>query len=145
MRRPIAIAATLVALTGCGGTAGAVLRVRPPAPTADEAADAQRSQMEEVVREVAAARGLSCRPSIDRGDEILGCWPAATGASPAFLSLHLLAAADSYRVLTLESFGGFAGPKHLCPLQDRLAERVQSRLPGAVVERDARLTCPRKP
>jgi len=118
--------------------------VRPPPLEVGDSADAQRLRVEEAVRDVAAMTRLTCGPPKTPTPELLGCWPAHW-ASPAFVSLHLQNAEDGYKVSILESGRGlFSGARHLCPIQDRLAERLDLRLGGGVVERDPRVTCPRE-
>jgi hypothetical protein len=143
-RNTLKLGAPLVLMCACSGTAGALVRVRPPPLASGETTEAQQLRVEDAVRDVATIEQLACRPQKDPGREILECWPSNIGASPAFVSLHLRTAADAYEVTILESFGGFAGPRLLCPIQDRLTERLESRLPGGVVERDPRVTCQRK-
>ncbi len=132
--------AALALLCGCAGTAGASLRVHPPARVPEDTAEAERQRVEEAVRDVGAMGRLECRPSQHPAPAILDCWPAAAPKSPAFVSLHLDAAPDGYEVTILESFGR-SGPRVLCRIQDRLTERLRFRLGGGVVERDPRVTC----
>ncbi len=134
-------AAVLAILCGCGATAAAVVRVRPPALPTGETAETRQLRVEQAVREVATARQLTCRPPKDPGREVLECWPENIGKSPAFVSLHLDTTADAYEVTIMESFGGFSGPRYLCSIQDRLADSVEARLPGSAVERDPRVKC----
>ena len=92
------------------------------------------------MRYVAAMGRLSCAPpKPGRGDgTILDCWPFHLGDSPPFVSLHLEADFDAYAVMILGSFCGISGPRLLCPIQDRLAQRLDLRLGGGTFERDPR-------
>jgi hypothetical protein len=134
------VATTVTMLCGCGGTAAAVLRYRP-SPIQDDA-EAQRVRIEEAVRDVASVGRLSCRRPDDTGHDLLECWPDRLGSSPAFVSLHVRKSPEAYEISILESFGGFSGPRHLCAIQHRLAERLESRTAGGVVELDSRRACP---
>jgi hypothetical protein len=108
-----------------------------------DSVDAQQTRVEEAVRDVADMGGLACEPE-PTSLKLLACWPTSFGTSPAFISLHLRAADGGYLVSILESGGGFfSRPRHLCSIQDRLAERIDLRL-GGVVERDPKITCPKR-
>ncbi len=134
--------AVLVALCGCPGTAATWVRFHPPTPAAGETAGTQLLRAREAVRDVASLGGLRCREPPDGNFVLLECWPRGMRPSPAFVSMHLQQVEGSYVVEVFESFGPFSRPRLLCSIEDRLAERIEVRLDGAVVERDPRGRCP---
>lgn len=130
-------------LTGCGGTAIAALRVRPPPLEPGDTAEAQETRVVEAVRDVGALGRLECAPP-RVGGGLLDCWPATAAEAPVWLSLHLHRDPGAWRVSVFESYPPFSAPRLLCPIQDRLSERLEFRLGGGAVERDPRVDCPRK-
>lgn len=119
---------------GCPGTAISYLRVRP-APMEAERDHGVRRDVEEIVREVATAHGLDCRPGEEEG-EILECWPSDLGHA-GFFSVHLKARDERYDVLVLEDVVvGLVGPRSRCGVLDKIRERIEARLPDVNVERD---------
>ena len=140
-RGPLLLLVLTPALAACAGTAGMALHVRPAQPGPSDAVEAQH-RVAGAVREVAEVGGLSCEST---PSELLSCWPDSRvlGSSPAFVSFHLRSEPEGFLVTVLESFRGFSGPRYLCAIQDRLVDRIDAR-GGGTVERDPRVSCPKK-
>lgn len=141
--RRAALAAALIALAGCRGTAGAVIRVDPPPAEPGAVTDAQRFRIARAIRDVAALDRMECREG--SGPSLLSCFPADVGTRSAQVTIQLERSGSGYEVSLVESFLALGGPKALCAMQARLARGIDAELGIPSARLDPRGRCAGQP